>query len=81
MFKDGFTIEHEASLRLPIAAMGVDSTRFEQCLASGQFAGRVAAQRADGIRRRINATPTLYVNGRRYDGVLSPAELRKVLQQ
>lgn len=81
LFRDGFTIESEASLRQPTAVLGLDSTRFESCLKSGEFAGRVAAQRDDGIRRRINATPTLYVNGKRFDGVLAPDELRQALKQ
>jgi len=46
------------------AGLGLDATKFNQCLDSGKHAGLVAAGLAQGEKMGVNSTPTLYVNGR-----------------
>ena len=45
--------------------LSLDRARFDQALDSGQFAERVRRDLEDGTRLRIDATPTLFINGRR----------------
>lgn len=44
--------------------LGLDATKFTQCLDSGKHASLVAAGMAQGERMGVNSTPTLYINGR-----------------
>jgi len=46
------------------AGLGLDMTKFNQCLDSGKHAGLVASGLAQGERMGVNSTPTLYINGR-----------------
>lgn len=80
LFDPKFTIEKDSSLRKLAATIGLESKAFENCLASGRFASRVAAQRADGIKRRMAGTPTFFVNGTRFEGAILADQLRRALQ-
>jgi protein-disulfide isomerase len=52
--------------------LGLDLDRFEEELATGAFVERVRADFLSGVRSGVNATPTFFVNGRRYDGAWEP---------
>jgi protein-disulfide isomerase len=54
---------------------------FQGCLASRRFGALVDAQRRDAIERKMTGTPTFYVNGTRFDGTLSYADLERVFVQ
>ena len=79
LFDPNFRIESYASFSRVASAVGLDSKAFEACRSSGHFAARVAAQRKDGIRRRIAGTPTFFVNGKRFAGVIPIDQLRQAL--
>jgi protein-disulfide isomerase len=81
LFDPNFKIDSDSSFSHLASAVGLDSKVFEACLSSGQFASRVAAQREDGIRRRIAGTPTFFVNGKRFDGVIPLDQLRQALMR
>lgn len=81
LFDPNFKIDNDSSFSQLASVVGLDSKVFAGCLSSGQFASRVAAQRVDGIRRRIAGTPTFFVNGKRFDGVIPPDQLRQALKQ
>jgi protein-disulfide isomerase len=50
------------------ATMGLDATKFNECLDSSKFAERVRSGVAMGTRLGVNSTPTMYVNGRLVSG-------------
>ncbi len=47
------------------AEMGLDTSRFDQCLTSGSHRDEVLALRQDGIEHGIHGTPSLIVNGQK----------------
>ena len=47
------------------AEMGLDTSRFSECLSSGSYREQVLAIREDGVQGGVDATPSLFVNGRR----------------
>jgi protein-disulfide isomerase len=51
-------------------ALGMDLDRFEADRISDATAERLQKDRAEGLRLGIEATPTLFVNGRRFDDAL-----------
>jgi protein-disulfide isomerase len=58
--------------------LGLDMTKFNQCLDSGKHAGLVAAGMAQGEKMGVNSTPTLYINGRALIGA-QPFEAFKAI--
>ena len=63
MFANQRALEVPA-LKQYAGGVGLDMTKFNQCLDSGQYASKVAAGMAEGERLGVNSTPTLYINGR-----------------
>ncbi|HEY8106402.1 MAG TPA: thioredoxin domain-containing protein [Gemmatimonadales bacterium] len=51
-------------------ASGLDLTRYDACMKAAKFAGRIQASYDEGVRVGVNATPTLLVAGRLYQGRL-----------
>ncbi len=47
---------------------GLDLTRYDDCMATGRFAGRIQASYEEGVRLGVSSTPTLLVGGRLYQG-------------
>lgn len=60
-------------------ALNLDWLAFNMCLNTGKHAGTVAAQQADGLKKKIDGTPTFYLNGKRFDGFVPLDELRKMM--
>ena len=50
-------------------AIGLDLGRYDSCMSSGKFAGRIQASQEEGARLGVSATPTLMVGGRLYQGL------------
>lgn len=48
--------------------LGLDAAAYDACMASGRFAGRIAASRAEGTAAGVASTPTFLINGRLYPG-------------
>lgn len=57
----------------------LDWMAFSVCLNSGKYGSAVAAQYADGVKKKIAGTPTFYLNGKRFDGFVPIEELRKLM--
>lgn len=51
--------------------LGLNYERFQQDMESEEIAALVAADREDGMNAGVSGTPTIFINGERYDGALS----------
>jgi protein-disulfide isomerase len=47
---------------------GLDLDRYDACMKSGKYAGRIQASYDEGVRAGVTSTPTLLVGGRLYQG-------------
>jgi protein-disulfide isomerase/uncharacterized membrane protein len=59
--------------------LGLDATRFRECIASGRGRAAVTRDAADGAGFGVDSTPTLFINGRTVRGALSPSLYEFVL--
>jgi protein-disulfide isomerase len=48
--------------------VGLDMGRYDACMQSGKYAGRIQADYNSGVAAGVSSTPTLLVNGRLYRG-------------
>jgi len=69
----GYLFEHQQELdngwlKRHAAALGLDTTSFNQDLDSHKQAPRVKEDFLSGVRSGVNGTPTFFINGYRYDG-------------
>lgn len=55
------------------------SAGFDACLAGDRYAQRVRADTAAGQQKGVAATPTLFINGRKYEGTLSFEQLQAII--
>jgi len=60
--------------------LGLNSLEFEHCLTSAKYESEVKQDLSDGFKYGVEATPTFFVNGIKYTGVLSPKELDEILR-
>jgi protein-disulfide isomerase len=72
------TIEEDTFLKTA-RGLGLDWLSFTMCLNTGKKAEVVAAQHADGIKKKIDGTPTFYLNGKRFDGFVPIDKLRNMM--
>ncbi len=49
-------------------AIGLDMEKFKAALDNGEFTARVKADMAEGQKAGVRGTPSIYVNGRKYQG-------------
>ena len=64
-------------------AVGVDLARYDECMASARYAGRIEASRQEGERLGAGGTPTFFVNGRmvRGGGVPNSDQIKALVDQ
>jgi protein-disulfide isomerase len=48
-------------------AAGVDVPKYDACMDSQRYAGRLVASHDEGLARNITGTPTFFINGRLHD--------------
>jgi protein-disulfide isomerase len=60
--------------------LGLNSDAFNTCLDSGKYAALVNQQKAQGEQQGVMATPTFFINGKRYEGVLSAQQLAALIE-
>jgi protein-disulfide isomerase len=60
-------------------AIGLDMVRFQTDLKSGKFKPVVDKDVADGEKLAVSGTPTIFINGKRYNGPLEMAMLKPIL--
>lgn len=61
------------------AAAGVDVDRWQSCMESATYAGRIQASYEEGSRLGVNATPSFLVGGRIYEGVQGSDAIRRTV--
>lgn len=60
--------------------LGFDMPRFVTAMDSDATRARVARDQADGGRAGVEGTPTIFINGKKYQGSLEPAVFLRVLE-
>jgi len=60
-------------------AIGLDLERYDQCMESGKFAGRIQASQEEGARAGVGSTPTLLVGGRLIQGRIDSDAIRRLV--
>jgi protein-disulfide isomerase len=78
--------EHQAELGPELLNMlakrlRLDVPRFEEDLVSRRFRDRVKRDFMGGVRSGVNGTPTFFIDGARYDGILEELSLETALRQ
>lgn len=59
--------------------IGLDTDKFKTCLKSSVMRSRVLADQQEGISRGVKATPTFFINGKKYEGVLSSDKILSLI--
>jgi len=62
------------------AEIGLDTQQFAACLDSGRHAEAITAERGQGMHEGVRLTPTLFVNGRKIEGVPSFDRIRQLVE-
>jgi protein-disulfide isomerase len=63
------------------AAVGMDQSKFVDCLAADKFEGQIEQDLQDGTRAGINGTPGFFINGVMVTGAQPLAVFERVVQQ
>ncbi|MFW5740811.1 MAG: DsbA family protein [Myxococcota bacterium] len=70
-----------ANLPKCAAEYGMDEARFRALLSDAGVRRELVASKKEGVRNRVNATPTLFINGRKYTGDLDFETVMDVLEE
>jgi len=68
LFENQSALEDE-DLAAYAGELGLDETRLIREVTATAYARRIREDFRDGVRAGVNGTPTLFINGERYDGV------------
>jgi protein-disulfide isomerase len=60
-------------------AVGLDVARYDECMESGKYAGRIQASQEEGARAGVASTPTLLVGDRLYQGRIDSDAIRRLV--
>jgi protein-disulfide isomerase len=60
-------------------AVGLDLARYDDCMESGKYAGRIQASLEEGARAGVASTPTLLVGDRLYQGRIDSDAIRRLV--
>ena len=66
-------------LREAAKAAGLDVTKYDACMESTKFAGRIQASRDEAIKLGVNSTPTFLINGRLHPGRIGSDSLKALV--
>jgi protein-disulfide isomerase len=70
-----------ASLKQHAADLGLDTTKFNECLDSGKYASEVAKDLQDGQAVGVRGTPAYFINGRLVSGAQSFSVFNQAIQE
>jgi protein-disulfide isomerase len=81
LFENQNALEDD-DLAMYAAQVGIDGQRVAREIAAGTYAKKIRNDFRGGIRSGVNGTPTLFINGMRFDGNWSdPDELTQALNE
>ncbi len=67
------------NLKKIAALLGLNTSAFNSCLDSGKYTALVKQQTAQGQQRGVTGTPTLFINGKKYEGALPADQLSSII--
>lgn len=59
--------------------LNLDTSQFDNCVASGKYKSKVQADYALGLQNGVNGTPGLFINGKFYRGAISLSQLEQIV--
>ena len=65
--------------RVYARTIGLDLRRYDECMESGRYAGRIQASLEEGTRAGVASTPTLLVGNRLYQGRIDSDAIRRLV--
>lgn len=71
--------EPSGTFRDYASANGLDVKAYDACMMSSKFAGRIKASYDEGIAAGVGGTPTLFINGRMYNGAPTSDALKRIV--
>lgn len=69
-----------ANIGIWAKAMGVDMQRFDAEMKSGKYKAAVQREQAEGEQAGVQGTPTLFINGKHFNGPIEVELLETVIQ-
>ena len=60
--------------------VGLDPAKYDDCMTSAKFAGRIQASLNEGTQVGVGSTPTFLIGGRLYPGALTSDSLRSLVR-
>jgi len=63
------------------SSLGLDMDRFRTDLADPEITKMVRADKVEGVRKKVNATPTLFINGKYYSLRMDEAHLKDIINE
>ncbi|MEK7067568.1 MAG: thioredoxin domain-containing protein [Patescibacteria group bacterium] len=63
------------------ASLGLNASKFNDCLDGGKYASKVAQQQAGGQAAGAQGTPTTFVNGQLVNGAVPYEQVKAVIEQ
>ena len=70
-----------AELKKTAAGLKLDAAKFDLCLDSGRYAGRVKQDFREGTQAGVNGTPAIFVNGRPMSGAVPFEDVAKIIRE
>jgi protein-disulfide isomerase len=61
--------------------VGLDMSRYNECMQSAKYAGRIQASLAEGIRLGVSGTPQFLIGGRLYTQGMPSDSMRAIVQR
>jgi protein-disulfide isomerase len=62
------------------AGAGVNLAKYDECMQSARYAGRIQAGVAEGLKLGVNSTPSFLIGGRLYAGSLPSDSIKALVQ-
>lgn len=60
--------------------LGLDEPAFSACLSSGKYTESISASNQEARSSGVSGTPTIFINGQRYQGSLDPETILTVIE-
>lgn len=59
---------------------GVDGAKYDECMQSAKYAGRIQASLDEGMKLGVGSTPTFLIGGRLYPGAMPSDSIKALVQ-